>query len=460
MRSAGFPPVCSPAGLYSRSLRCVLATAFLTVLLPGSWTEASAQSIGHRLGLQALLTDFVEQGITLSPPISGRSHEAHFTTRESAQFQALSRVNEEIGRQISSVPISSSAGGFAYEFDPTLGAFTRPTRSFGPIYSERPLTVGKGKFNIGINFSSFTFDHLDDLRLRDGDMRLVFTHEDTNNSGDNSSLWFEGDLIEADLSLSVRTDVTSLVATYGVTEALDIGLAVPVVSVDMQVSSSATVLRLSTGDDSEIHVFPNGTNRQSFGREGTASGLGDVALRAKYRLPEWSRMLVGLSADLRLPTGDQDNLLGTGAVQGKGSLLASYNHPTVSPHAGVGYTATGQGLPDEVGYSAGLDVAADPKLTLVFDVLGRWSNEVPEVFVEDQTFTYNTAPQGPPDLHQADFDRLNYSEDQSINALSGAFGVKINMHGNLILNLSGLFPITETGLRDDFTPYIGLDYSF
>lgn len=423
---------------------------------------APAQNFGpgQRLGLQALLTDFVQEGIILAPPASGRSHAAHFTARESPQFQALSRVNDEIGRQVSSIPLSSSAGGFAFEFDQALGSFTRPTRSFGPIHAERPLTVGQGKFNLGVNFSFYTFDTLDDLDLRDGDIRLVFTHEDTNDDGTNQSLWFEGDVITADLSLSIRSSITSLVATYGVTDGLDLGLAVPIVSVDMQATSTANVLRLSTGDESDVHVFPNGTNRQVFARTGTASGLGDVVLRAKYRLPMPGRLLAGLSTDLRVPTGDEDNLLGTGALQGKAAILASFNHPTLSPHASVAYTATGEGLPDEVGYAAGLDFAADPKLTLVFDLLGRWSDQMAEIHLMDETYTYNTQPSGTPDLRQARFSRLDYLPDQSVNAVSGAAGLKINLYGNLIVNMSGLFPITKVGLRDNFSPYIGLDYSF
>ena len=74
---------------------------------------------------------------------------------------------------------------------------TRVSDSFGPIYAERVDTVGKGRFNLGINYSHFTFDEIDNLNLRDGDVRLVFTHEDTNHDGDNETLFFEGDVITA-----------------------------------------------------------------------------------------------------------------------------------------------------------------------------------------------------------------------------------------------------------------------
>jgi hypothetical protein len=39
-------------------------------------------------------------------------------------------------------------------------------------------------------------------------------------------------------------------------------------------------------------------------------------------------------------------------------------------------------------------------------------------------------------------------------------GFKVNPVGNLLLTVNGLFSLNKNGLRDDFTPLIGLDYSF
>src|SRR5262245_35504903 len=49
--------------------------------------------------------------------------------------------------QTSTFPIASSAGGFTWTFDRSLGIQTRKSASFGPIFAERPLTNGSKKLN-------------------------------------------------------------------------------------------------------------------------------------------------------------------------------------------------------------------------------------------------------------------------------------------------------------------------
>jgi len=113
--------------------------------------------------LRDLLTSFVLAGITLAPPTVGVSHEAHFIGADSPQVQALQQFNGQLSNELSAFPLASSAGGFTYNYDPSIGAFTRAAESFGPIYAERANTVGKGRLNIGVNYSRFTFDRVDGL---------------------------------------------------------------------------------------------------------------------------------------------------------------------------------------------------------------------------------------------------------------------------------------------------------
>src|SRR4051794_8437859 len=127
-----------------RRLLSLMVPAIAAALATGS---ASAQSFD----LRDLLTDFLREGITLAPPPAGfPSHEAHFIGAQSAQFRAMQQFNGLIANQLSSFPLASSAGGFAYTYDPALGVFVRSTESFGPVYAERADTLGKGRFNLGL----------------------------------------------------------------------------------------------------------------------------------------------------------------------------------------------------------------------------------------------------------------------------------------------------------------------
>ena len=302
---------------------------------------ATAQSF-H---LRDLLTDFLREGITLAPPPAGfPSHEAHFIGEDSPQFQAMQQFNGLIANQLSSFPLASSAGGFAYTYDPALGVFVRSTESFGPVYAERADTLGKGRFNLGLNYSHFTFDEINGLSLTDGDVRLVFTHQDVNHDRTDLEPFFEGDLITTQLAMKITSNITAFVFSYGVTDRLDISTAIPIVnvSIDARADAASTGSRRASVAPG-IHRFQNGGDTESFTRSGSASGVGDVVLRAKYRLTPGTKYGVALGVDTRLPTGDQDNLLGTGATQLLAYVIGSFHFGSFSPH--VNAATSGRSIP-------------------------------------------------------------------------------------------------------------------
>src|ERR1700693_195721 len=167
--------------------------------------------------LRDLLTDFFRQGITLAEPPAGStfpSHAHHFVG--DASLVPLAQLNSELATQLSTFPLVSSAGGFTYQLDPALGVFTRASDSFGPIYADRADTIGKGKFAIGANFSHFSFDRIDDLRLRDGDVQIVLTHQDLPPAGCCLRPFVEGDVIVTRTFLKIQTDITAFTFVYGV----------------------------------------------------------------------------------------------------------------------------------------------------------------------------------------------------------------------------------------------------
>ena len=61
--------------------------------------------------------------------------------------------------------------------------------------------------------------------------------------------------------------------------------------------------------------FASGGKTQDFTASGSASGLGDVLVRGKFNLVGTPKAGAGIGADLRVPSGDEKNMLGTGATQ-------------------------------------------------------------------------------------------------------------------------------------------------
>jgi len=440
---------------------CILV---LAIVLVGAAGPACAQSSE---GLAGLLLRFFSPSnpVVLAPNLlnPAQSHDAHFRSQGNAQ-DTLRQLNAGIAAQLSTFPIGSSSGGFTYTFDEGLGVYNRTTQSFGPIFAERPLTAGKGKFSFAVNYQHGTWDRFEGQDLGGGELPLYLVHEDTNRDGGSLNLFFEGDLIRADLAIDLKTDTTVFLANYGVGERLDIGIALPFQRIDLNASIVATVENIATVTaPAPIHLFDDGTTQHAYPESGSASGIGDVLVRAKWNFFRGASSSAALGGDVRLPTGDETELLGSGATQVKLYGVVGGAPGRFSPRAGFGYTFSSGGseftgdLPDELNYTAGFDLALHPRFTLAADFLGRTLIDADKLVLEETTYQFTQRLD--PTLRQVTRTTLG-SEKGSLGLYLASVGVKINPVGRLLLVGSVLIALGDGGLQDQVTPVFGLDYSF
>ena len=355
------------------------------------------------------------------------------------------------------VPLPSPASGFTYEFDPTLGVFRRTTQSFGPILADRADTVGARRVSLGFASQRFTFDTVEDLDLRQ--VPALFTHDNAHLLGGRE------DVVTTVNSIEVAVNQFTSFVTFGVTDRLDVSVALPLLTNEVTVVSEATVQRLGTTNPL-THFFrlSDGEvgNRRLFTAFGSASGLGDVTVRLKGRIARRGAAGFAAGVDVRLPTGDHLNLLGTGAVGVKPFGIASAMYGSVSPHLNVSYEwngssvlagnpATGRAadFPDQVAYAAGADVRANSRLTLAFDLLGRFVIDAERLRRRDFL-----ALDG-----RSVFPTITFSRD-SFNALSGAIGFKLNAFERVLINANLLVALDHHGVRDRVSPLVSLEYAF
>jgi len=430
-----------------------LLSAALLLALPGaSW--AQSQKLAHLVpniyGPQGLFVD------SAAPLPDGSTHSAHFNNAFHATF---AQFNAALASQISALPLPAPSSGFTYEMDPTLGVFTRSTDSFGPIMAERVETVGKGKWAAGFAVQHFSFDEIEGIDL--GELPAVFTHDGAAPGG-------RADVVTT--STSVQASLTQQIAfvTYGLGSRLDASLAVPFVIADLSVRSDATIQRLGTGTNTVVHYYDNGSGVQgatrSYSKSGRATGIGDLTLRVKGAVARFGEGHgVALALDLRMPTGDEEDLLGSGAWGVRPFVAASFQLGPVSPHVNLGYQWNGESLlagnvttgvsadlADEVAYVAGADVAVGRRLTLCADLVGRYVLDASRV--ENSTFVgLDTAQTKFPDIR---------FEEGSYNQSSLALGFKVNPAGRLLLVFNVLLELDNNGLRDKATPLLALDYTF
>jgi len=414
----------------------------VTALVFGAPTTARAQAQDDKLA--DLLPNLYIQNIVadigaLAAVFPGSFNPDLALQQLIAGLSAPAAVNVLLGSQVAAFPLGSSAGGFSWTFDPSLGTFNRVSESYGPIFSERALTVGKGRFNLGFNFQRSTFDQLKKLDLGDGEVKVYTgTTQGTTTA-----------FVEESLFMKVSANTFGLFATYGLTNKFDLGVAIPIVHVSMDARLDA---RVNVNGTFSTTVLTGDTVSDS------ATGIGDMVVRAKYNL--WAKKGGGLAAglDLRLPTADEEELLGVAGAQTKIYAAFSSANGKVSPHVNIGYTFSGESAaaksedtfvvapPNEFSYAGGVDAAVSPKLTVVGDITGR-------TLVDSGKLTLASSPFG------AGFTQLGL-EDGSLNILLGSFGVKYNVFGTSLISANLLFPLNKSGLTDNLTWLIGFERSF
>jgi hypothetical protein len=253
------------------SPKTAMAWPLLAIVAIGLTPDpAGAQSIAG--GLLRLLTD-------QTPPPPGY-------VRDSAAAETTFRTVAGLFKvDLTSLPVATSAGGFVYRFSPTFGTVERTSDSFGPFFTERALRSGEGRLSLGLAFQHSGFNSLQGADITGGTFP-------TNTARFADQLQpFSVDT----LSLTLEADTWTGFASYGVTDRLDVGIVAPV-----------TRLRFS---GRRSNTFFGETSLQSV-QSGSATGLGDVSLNARYNLFGSGASGVAAAVDLRLPTGRDEQWWG------------------------------------------------------------------------------------------------------------------------------------------------------
>lgn len=394
-------------------------------------------------------------------PATIQVHGTHFVPAAAADnASVLDFIGAAIGSSSSNIPLGSTSGASTFRF--VGGVPVQTSTSAGPIFAERAGTLGRGRVIFGINQSGF---HLNALRGVDlSNLNLIFTHENVTGPACDAAEGkscdplgvpaHENDVINVNLALDINVRVSSFYLTYGVTDRLDFGVVVPVVTTSFRGASNAQIQPF--GGPPAQHFFA-GTpdapvltaNRNT---EGTATGLGDVSVRAKALLVQTPRTSVAILGDARFATGSAADLLGSGAFAARGVAVLTTRVGSVSPHANVGYLyRAGVRQNDAVLGTLGFDELLAPSITLATDLIselqvGQSKLRLPAPVTYTAPYIRTVDPTNIPD-----------TRDDIIN---GAFGVKLVPTRNVTLLANALFPLNTGGLRPGITYTAGLEFGF
>jgi hypothetical protein len=324
---------------------------------------------------------------------------------------------------LTSVPIASSSSGFLYRLNPELGTVQRASETFGAFFTERALTPGAGRSSFGVSATTSEFHRLNGLELRDGSLITIA------NQFRDEPAPFDTEA----LTLNLRTSTLTVLASVGVTDRLEIGGAIPFVRLTL--------------DGERLNVY-RGTPLVQARASGTASGVADVAVRAKYTLVSRPHGGVAAAAELRLPTGDETNLLGAGSTSWRVMGVGSIDQGFVGLHGNAGIVRGG--VSDEITFSGALSLAVQPRVTVSAEFFGRHVSELRDILL--------SAVPHPTILG---VDTLRLAAGASGTTLMTALaGIKWNVTGTLVLGGHIAWPLAERGLTAPITPTIALEYAF
>jgi hypothetical protein len=456
---------CAPGGKQATSLACLIVRG----ASPTGYTAASA-------------------GIAASSPTASALPELQSVD------STFSFLNTAVGGEISEIPLASPASALTFTIDKATGLQQVADDSLGPVLSQRAQTVGRHRLFIAATYQYFPLEDVDGNSLRGGKLPIALPLYSVGMPANPNT---PGGVSIGSATIDLKVHQWVGYATFGLTDRIDVSLAVPVLQVDERYTS-ITDFHAATAipPGNVVSPPPQGPNSSlvtncvtSVETCGTlaqqATGVGDVILAAKGIVKRIGTGGIAIGAEVRLPTGDATNLLGSGTVGVKPFVSISEGNKIagtlVSYRANLGYQINGKSilgfsnsfengsflkgqLPDRLEYSGGTDVRLSSRFTIAADVLAQYVINSPRAFIDQTTvdasgfFCDTSNPLTCPGGNT--FNKHLTTAIGSYNRADGSIGIKVRPFRGLVATGNLVVKLDQGGFRARLVPLVGLSYTF
>ncbi len=143
--------------------------------------------------------------------------------------------NEAFGTQIGQLPLATPASGFIFTFDKQLGVYKSSQESFGPLLAERVETIGRHKVYVAFTYQWFGFSDIDGNDLHH--LPLLFSFP---------SAEFPQVVTQTDNRIDTTVNQYVVFGTFGLSDHVDVSIAVPFERISMGVTSKGTEYSTTT----------------------------------------------------------------------------------------------------------------------------------------------------------------------------------------------------------------------
>lgn len=346
-----------------------------------------------------------------------------FTRDAAAAAATRDTITRALLVNLASTPIATSSSGFVYRLDPELGTMTRASDTFGTFYVERASTSGAGRLSLGASATAASYDRLDGMDLNAG------TLVTTANQFKDEPAPFDTET----LTLKIRMQTLTVFGMFGVTDRLEIGGALPLVQLHLE--------------GSRVNVYRGQPFVQASGQS-DASGIADAAIRGKYAIVAGQTAGLAVAGEVRLPTGNVDDLLGAGRSAVRIIVIGSAERGRAGVHGNAAIVRGGAS--NEFDTNGSLTVAVSQRVTAVGELLVRRLSDL-------HTIVAQTSPH--PSIAGVETLRLVTGTETPL--LSGLVtGVKWNAQGRLVISGQVMWRLSSGGLTSRAAPTVSVDYLF
>jgi|GEM_PF-2373568 hypothetical protein len=385
-----------------------------------------------------------------------------------AGSQTATPINASIATQLAQLPMPSAAAGTVTLRLPGSDVGS-PFNNLGPILSDRPDTFPRRKFFLSFAYQHFNFTEIDGLQLNS--FVLGAQVQNVNLAG-NTGTFYGG--LQSKVGLQMDQYIGLL--TYGLTKSTDVTIAVPVNDVTMNVTSNnyQGYFYSPTTGIYTLLTSPGLTTQAPLITKGSASGVGDVTVNVKQQLfGQEGRYAGAVGAQVRVPTGDANNYLGSGAygvnAYGLVEYRGAFKHHGIAPHVKIGYQWNGasqlldiqhpphENLPGGLNYAVGADFGLLRTVTLVADVVGNQYVNAPSLSAG--LIMLPTSKQAglaiPPTLPYSIPGNTTYT---TFNFSGGVKWIVPKTREHILLYANVLVPANDVGLHSDLVPLVGIAF--
>jgi hypothetical protein len=340
------------------------------------------------------------------------------------------------------LPIATAISGTGLTFSKLTGLPTLSTDSLGTILTQRGETLGKHRFFVSANYQRFGFSSVDGISLK---------HLNTVDHPPGQNVFRQ-----AQTRIDLNVDQFTAIGSFGLTNRLDVSVLVPFSKVTLKTGSAGSEFVVNSSNE-----FVSVNNAPINFLAGSATGLGDVAVNLKANVIKLEQASLAVGSEVRFPTGDETNYLGSGAYGVKPYVVFS-RRGRLTPNFNVGYqwnsssalftnstTGAQQQLPSSVQYSGGADFRVIKRLTLTAEFLGQLIVDGPRLAPA------TTSIPGQP----GSFATIRtLSESYTIDNIG--FGFKANAFKGVLVTGNILTKLDDGGLRSKVVPLVGISYRF